>query len=256
MTAQSGKLLDRLPDFLKPHRQDSRILVTFFALAVGLFIFGKLASEVAEGDTFAIDKAIVTGLRTAADAGIPIGPHWLQAWMTDFTALGGAPVLTLITVVVVGLLMALRKFRMAGFVALAISSGAILSVAIKAVFDRARPEIVPHLVEVTSPSFPSGHAMNSSIVYLTLAVLLARSQNSRRVQVYLISVAIALALTIGFTRIYLGVHWPTDVLAGWSVGAAWGAICSLLAKWLQRKHSIEQPHETTDDCNAPLVIDP
>ncbi len=252
MTKLFAHLPDKLSEFLKPHRPDSRILVTFLAVAIGLFGFSKLASEVAEGDTFAMDKAVVTGLRTVADPAIPIGPHWLERWMIDFTALGGAPVLTLITVVVVGLLMALRKFRMAGFVALAVSGGAILSVAIKAVFNRARPEIVPHLVEVSSASFPSGHAMNSAIVYLTLAVLLARSQESRRVQVFLIGVAIALALLIGTTRVYLGVHWPSDVLAGWSVGAVYAAGCSLLAKRLQREHSIERAHETSEDTTAPL----
>ncbi|RIV89007.1 phosphatase PAP2 family protein [Aurantiacibacter zhengii] len=250
MAVRSANALDTLKRFFSPHRADSRILVTFLALVAGLLAFGHLASEIAEGDTFAMDKAIVTGLRTAADPGVPIGPHWLQGWMIDFTALGGAPVLTLITVVVVGLLASLQKFRMAGFVAVAIAGGALLSVAIKAIFDRARPEIVPHLVEVTSASFPSGHAMNSSIVYLTLAVLLARSQESRRVQIYLITVAIALALLIGCTRVYLGVHWPTDVLAGWSVGAAFSAACSLVAKRLQREHTIEQAHETTEDARG------
>ena len=246
------ELRQRISDFVMPLRPDSRILVTFLAVAIGLFGFGKLASEVAEGDTFAMDKAIVTGLRTIADPAVPIGPHWLERWMVDFTALGGAPVLTLITFIVAGLLIALRKFKMAGFVALAVSGGAILSVAIKAVFDRARPEIVPHLVEVNSPSFPSGHAMNSAIVYLTLAVLLARSQESRRVQVFLIGMAIALTLLIGTTRAYLGVHWPTDVLAGWSVGAVWAALCSLAAKRLQRDHAIEQPDETSEQATAPL----
>lgn len=234
-------------EFVKPHRKDSRILVTFLAAAVVLFAVGRLASEVAGGDTFAIDRAIVTGLRTAADPAIPIGPHWLQAWLTDYTALGGAPVLTLITVVVVGLLAALRKYAMATFVAVAISGGAILSFLVKALYNRPRPEIVPHLVEVTSPSFPSGHAMNSAIVYLTLAVLLARSLEGRRVQVYLIGMAIALALTIGATRVYLGVHWPSDVLAGWAIGATWAALASLVAKWLQRGHRVERPDETVDD---------
>ena len=233
-------------EFVTPHRPDSRILVTFLFIALVLFGLGLLASEVAEGDTFAIDKSIVTGLRTAADTSIPIGPAWLQRWLTDFTALGGAPVLTLVTVIVVGLLAAMRKFAMATFVAVAIAGGAITSFIIKAIFERPRPEIVPHLVEVSSTSFPSGHAMNSSIVYLTLAVLLARSMESRRVQVYLIGMAIALALTIGFTRVYLGVHWPSDVLAGWTVGAGWAAASSLLAKRLQQTRKIEKPSEEVE----------
>ena len=233
----------RVSYLFQPHRLDSRVLVGFLALAAGLFALGKLASEVAEGDTFALDKAILKGLRTAQDAAVPIGPSWLKTAMVDFTALGGTPVLTLITVLAVGFLFAVRKFRAAGFVALSISGGAILSTAIKSYFVRPRPEIVPHLVEVTSPSFPSGHSMNSAIVYLTLAVLLARTQGRRTVQVYLIAAALALTLLIGCTRVFLGVHWPSDVLAGWSVGAAWAAASSVAAKVLQNRDEIEKPDE-------------
>ena len=224
----------------QPHRPDSRVLVVFLALAAGMFALGKLASEVAEGDTFALDKAILKGLRTAQDAAVPIGPAWLKTAMIDFTALGGAPVLTLFTVLAVGFLLAVRKFRSAGFVALSVSGGAILSSVIKSYFVRPRPEIVPHLVEVTSPSFPCGHAMNSAIVYLTLAVLLARTQERRSVQIYLIAIAVALTLLIGSTRVFLGVHWPSDVLAGWAVGAAWAAACSVVDKILQRGDGIER----------------
>ena len=161
--------------------------------------------------------------------------------MIDFTALGGVPVLTLITVLAVGFLLALRKFSTSVFVALSVSGGAIISALIKGFFVRPRPEIVPHLVHVTSPSFPSGHAMNSAIVYLTLAVLIARSQSRRGEQVYLIGAAIILTLLVGSTRVYLGVHWPSDVIAGWSIGAIWATISSLVAKKLQKNSKIEQP---------------
>ena len=234
---------ERLSRFFRPHRQDSRALVVFLGLVTGGFALLKLASEVAEGDTFAIDKAILRGLRTAQDAAIPIGPSWLKSAMIDFTALGGAPVLTLITVLVIGYLFAVRKFHTAGFVALSVSCGAILSTLIKSFFVRPRPELVPHLVHVSSPSFPSGHAMNSAIVYLTLAVLLARSEQRRPVQVYLVAAAIALTLLIGTTRVFLGVHWPSDVLAGWAVGASWAAVSSLIAKILQRGDRIEGPRD-------------
>ncbi len=237
---------EKLENLLRPHRIDSRLLVGFLASAAGIFALLKLASEVAEGDTFALDKAILRGLRTAQDVAVPIGPAWLKPAMVDFTALGGAPVLTLITLFAVGYLIAVRKFSTAGFVALSVSCGAILSTAIKAYFVRPRPELVPHLVDVASPSFPSGHAMNSAIVYLTLAVLLARSQTSRRVQIYLLGVAILLALLVGSTRVFLGVHWPSDVLAGWAVGAAWAAACSVTAKLLQRGHRIEQVSDQDD----------
>lgn len=246
------RLLDNrwIATLLGPHRQDSFILIGFLAVAAALFGFVQLASEVVEGDTSAFDKQVLRTLRTAADPAVPIGPSWLKTAMIDFTALGGVAVLTLITVLAVGYLLASRKRATAGFVALSIAGGAILSAGIKSLFSRSRPEIVPHLVDVTSASFPSGHAMNSSIVYLTLAVLLARAEDKRLIQIYLIMIAIALALLIGTTRIYLGVHWPTDVLAGWSVGAIWAALCSLIAKQLQRSRKIEGPDGEPADLDA------
>lgn len=230
-------MTERLTEFFRPHRPDSRILVWFLAFAVITFGMVLLGSEVAEGDTFALDKAILTGLRHAGDRSVPIGPHWLLTAMIDFTSLGSAAVLTLITILAIGYLLAVKRPATSLFVATSVAGGAILSGAIKALLVRPRPEIVPHLVHVTSPSFPSGHSMNSAIVYLTLAVLLARSEKDRRVQTYLIGTAVLLALLVGITRIYLGVHWPSDVLAGWSVGAVWAAACSLLAKRLQYRHT-------------------
>ena len=225
----------------KSLRHDSRLLVAFLIGAAALFGMAKLASEVFEGDTFAIDKAIMRALRTAGDASELVGPAWIKLAMIDLTALGGAPVLTLVTVLATGSLVAMRRYSTAGFVVLSVSCGAVLSFIIKGIFVRPRPEIVPHLVEATSTSFPSGHAMNSAIVYLTLAVLLARSEASRHIQFYLIGAAIFLTLLVGTTRVFLGVHWPSDVLAGWVIGAAWAALCSLAAKWLQDHQAIEQP---------------
>lgn len=226
---------------VKSLRHDSRLLVAFLIGAAALFGIAKLASEVFEGDTFAIDKAIIRALRTAGDASELVGPSWIKLAMIDFTALGGAPVLTLVTVLATGSLVAMRRYSTAGFVVLSVSCGAVLSSIIKGIFVRPRPEIVPHLVQVTSTSFPSGHAMNSAIVYLTLAVLLARSEANRQIQFYLIGAAIFLTLLVGTTRVFLGVHWPSDVLAGWVIGAAWAALCSLAAKWLQDHQAIEQP---------------
>lgn len=235
-----SRLLTR---FIRPHRQDSRILVGFLALAGAMFVLIKLASEVAEGDTFALDKAILRGLRTTHDAAVTIGPAWLRSAMIDFTALGGAPVLSLIAILGVGYLLSVRKFSTAIFVTFSVSCGALLSALIKCLFIRPRPEIVPHLVDVSSTSFPSGHAMNSAIVYLTIAALLARSQNERGVQIYLMVSAMMIVLIVGATRIFLGVHWPSDVLAGWAVGALWAAICSLAAKALQNEERLEVPTE-------------
>jgi undecaprenyl-diphosphatase len=159
--------------------------------------------------------------------------------MIDFTALGSVALLSLITCCSIGYLIAVRMIRLAGFVALSTGLGAVLSAGLKALLARPRPEIVPHLVEVNSLSFPSGHAMNSAIIYLTLAVLLARGQQRRSVQIYLISIAIALVLLVGSSRAYLGVHWPSDILAGWTIGAIWAALCSLVSRQLQRRRQLD-----------------
>ena len=231
-------LFDRL---FRGHRIDSRILIVFLAIAAGIFLFLKLGSEIMEGESFAIDRMVLEGLRTSADRAVPIGPRWLELAMIDITALGGVTVLTLLTALTAGYLLASRKVGTALFLVAAIAGGAIVGTILKSGYARSRPELVQHLVEVHSTSFPSGHAMNSAITYLTLGVLLAQAEKDRRVRIYLMSVAILLTLTIGASRIYLGVHWPSDVVAGWCVGACWASLCSLVARVLQRRHAIEQP---------------
>lgn len=229
----------RFRELVGRHRIDSYILVTFLALAGAGFVFLKLASEVLEGEAFALDQWMLRALRSPLDPSLPIGPAWLQTSMTDITALGGVSVLTLLTLCAAGYLLAARKAATAVFLVAAVSSGALLSSLFKLGFARARPDVVTHLVEVHTASFPSGHAMNSAVVYLTLGALLARAEDDRRVRIYLTSLAIGLTFTIGFSRVYLGVHWPSDVVAGWCVGAIWAVLCSLAGRVLQRWHAIE-----------------
>ena len=138
-----------------------------------------------------------------------------------------------------GYLLVARRVETALFLVVAIAGGALASTSLKLLFSRARPELVQHLVEVANASFPSGHAMNSAITYLTLGALLARTEKSTAIRIYLIALAILLTLTIGFSRVYLGVHWPSDVIAGWCLGGAWSILCSLAARTLQRRHMLE-----------------
>lgn len=188
----------------------------------------------------AFDARLLLALRDAS--GGPIGPYWLQRLMTDITALGGGPVLTVVTIVAAGYLIAARKSATAVFLVLAVSSGAILADLIKSEILRPRPDIVPHLAPVTSASFPSAHAMNSAIVYLTLAAILARTHVERPLRAYIMAVAIALVALIGASRIYLGVHWPTDVIAGWLAGTAWAWLCARADRALQRRgRKVEPP---------------
>jgi undecaprenyl-diphosphatase len=224
---------------LHKHRVESRILLWFLALILGWFLLSKAASEVMEGDTLAIDRAILLAFRTPGDLRVPIGPRWVTEAMIDITALGGTTVLTLIAALVAGYLLVDRKPHVAAFTVAAVGGGALVSSFLKWLYARTRPDVVEHLVGISSASFPSGHAMNSAVVYLTLAVLLARTQQDRWVRVYLIAVAMALTLTIGFSRIFLGVHWPSDVMAGWTVGGLWAVLCSIVAKALQARRRIE-----------------
>jgi undecaprenyl-diphosphatase len=228
-----GKLLQR-------HRVESRVLLWFLGLIVGGFLLAKAASEIVEGDTLAVDRAILLAFRTPGDLRVPIGPGWLTEAMVDITALGGTTVLTVIATIATGYLLVDRKPHVAAFTVAAVGGGALASSFLKWLYARTRPDVVEHLVGIHSASFPSGHAMNSAVVYLTLAVLLARTQTDRRVRIYLIAVAMTLTLTIGFSRVFLGVHWPSDVMAGWTIGGIWAVLCSIVAKALQSRRTIEK----------------
>lgn len=211
------------------------MVLALVLVGVGLFGFARIALEVADGDTHALDEALLLALRDAGDPTAPIGPGWFQEMMRDFTALGGTGVLFLVTAAVFGFLLLTGRRQAAVLVLASIVTGTLVSHGLKWGFDRPRPDLVPHGQAVYSQSFPSGHAMLSAIVYLTLGALLARVQERRRAKAYPLLVAVALVLLIGASRVYLGVHWPSDVLAGWAVGAGWAALCWLLLLWLQRR---------------------
>jgi undecaprenyl-diphosphatase len=132
-----------------------------------------------------------------------------------------------------------RKRGAALLVLASVGGGALLSTLLKLSFERPRPDLVPHAVAVYTASFPSGHAMLSAVTYLTLGTLLARIQPRRRLRAYIVAVAVLLTLLVGTSRVYLGVHWPTDVLAGWCLGAAWAMLCWAVALWLQRRGRVE-----------------
>ena len=209
-------------------------------------LFIKLAGEMSEGETAAFDIAILKALRMPGDLSTPIGPAWLLNSMRDLTALGGVTVLTLVTLLAIAFMLLRGRWHHALYTAVAIGGGAVMGRILKVLFARERPEIVPHLVEVHSLSFPSGHSMNSAIVYLTLAVLIARGYEERRTRSFVFPAAALLVFLIGVTRICLGVHYPSDVLGGWTVGAAWALLTGLIATNLQQRHRIEGPGEDTE----------
>ena len=215
------------------------VLLGALSVAAVLWVFLWLAGEVMEGDTHAFDQALLMALRVPGNPAEPIGPLWLDIAARDITSLGGYPILTLVTSFAVGFLVIARKPSAALLVLVAVGGGALLSNSLKDLFGRPRPELVPHIVEVYTLSFPSSHAMLSTVTYLTLGALLARFQPERRMKAYLLTMALLLALLTGASRVYLGVHWPTDVLAGWCAGAAWAILCWTVALFLQQRGRVE-----------------
>jgi undecaprenyl-diphosphatase len=214
-------------------------LLSLCALSFFVWSFVKIASEVLEGDTVTFDRTILLGLRNANDLSDPIGPPWLEEVGRDFTALGGHAVLTFVTLATLVYLVMTRKRHAALFVIAAIGGGMLLSTLLKLGFSRPRPDLVPHAARVYTASFPSGHAMLSAVTYLTLGALVARVQPQRRAKAFLIGLAVILTVLVGISRVYLGVHWPSDVLAGWCVGAAWASLCWFVALQLQRRGQVE-----------------
>ena len=210
-----------------------RFLLLLGGLAALVWGFLSIGGEMAEGDTLAFDQRLLLGLRVHGNPAEPIGPRAFEEAMRDVTALGGFTVLTLVTLVATLAFAMHRRWKHAGVMAGTILLAQGSSRLLKNLYDRPRPDLAPHLVEVYSGSFPSGHAMLSAATYLTLAALVAHLEVKRRAKVLVLDVALLLMAAIGFSRVYLGVHWPSDVAAGWCVGAAWAIFAWLVLIRLQ-----------------------
>jgi undecaprenyl-diphosphatase len=219
---------------------DVLVLLAVLLVVASLTAFLKLADAVREGETQSFDERILLALRSPDDLSRPVGPWWTMNVGRDLTALGGVTDLTLLTVVTVGFLFMARKRSAAVFLLVAIIGGTVLSFLLKDVFERPRPVVVPHLMEEHSSSFPSGHSMMSAVVYLTLGALLDRFVEGRRLKLYCLVVAMLLTMLVGCSRVFLGVHYPTDVLGGWTAGLTWAVLCWLVARYLQKRGAVER----------------
>lgn len=210
---------------------------------IGLFSFLEIADDVAEGDTHAVDHAVLMAMRDAVDPTTTLGPEWLRTALMDLTALGSIAVLGFVVLVIAGLFVSLRHWRHATVLVVASGTGVAISQGLKMIFARERPEEGLRLVEAVNASFPSGHAMLSAVVYLTLGVLASHFARKRRIKVFAVGAGVIATLIVGISRVYLGVHWPSDVLAGWCVGAAWAMACWLVVWAVEKKwpHSHEAP---------------
>ena len=216
--------------------------VPLFVVVGLILVFGFLADEVTEGATLAFDNYVMFAFRSSADNfSSPIGPIWVQEMARDVTSLGSFAVLGLLLVAVVGYLFLARKRASALLVLAAVGGGVALNSLLKFEFARPRPDLFVPAAKVFTASFPSGHAALSAITYMTLAALLSRTIQSRLLRHYFVAVAIILTFLIGLSRVYLGVHYPTDVLAGWCVGSAWALACWTTMTRLQRRGVVEPP---------------
>jgi undecaprenyl-diphosphatase len=213
-------------------------LISGLVLCVLFYAFIALAGEVMDGDTRALDARVLLALRKAGDPSTPIGPAWLETALLDITALGGPTVIWLVVTTVIGFLCLQARYRTALMVAAAAGSGEILNQLLKLVFMRPRPSIVPHLRDVTTASFPSGHAMESAIVYLTLGVMLMRVAEGRIAKVYCLGIAMLVTFLVGSSRVFLGVHYPTDVLGGWILGFLWASLWWFTERRLETRSGV------------------
>jgi undecaprenyl-diphosphatase len=227
-----------------------RVLLAIAGIALAAWSFAALYDEVHEGDLRTFDQQVLLLFRTPGAPEQVWGPPWVQSAIRDLTALGGTPLVVSFTLAVAGYLVMAGKPGAAVFVLVAILGAAVLSFTAKDLIVRPRPELVPHAVTVVTSSFPSGHATGAAATYLTLGALLARFQPRRRLKIYLLTLAVIITVAVGLSRLYLGVHWPSDVLAGWTLGSGWALTCWVVARILQRRGRIEPTSNAEADEDA------
>lgn len=214
-----------------PRAGRSLAMMAFVAGGTALFIL--MTALATRGDPAAFDRDILLAMRRAGDLATPAGPSWLPGFAQGVTELGGTPVLLTLTIALAGYFIMKRNGGSLAILLAAVIGESIVVGQMKQAFGRVRPDFLPHLVEATSPSFPSGHSASAAAIFLTLAALIARETRDRAVRNYVFFVAVVLALMVGASRVYLGVHYPTDVIGGFGFGAAWAAMIFIAARHVQ-----------------------
>jgi undecaprenyl-diphosphatase len=224
---------------------ESSVLLAGIVIAGGLWGFIEMVEVARQRTAHSLDTEILLAFRDPGRTDDPLGPAWLEEAVRDITGLGSMIVLVLVTAGVIFYLLLIARRREALLILIAVGGGQILSSLLKLGIDRPRPELVPHLAEVQTLSFPSGHAMMAAATYLTLGSLLAGIAPGRATKSYVLAVAVLITLMVGLSRIYLGVHWPSDVLAGWCAGFAWATLCWLVARPFLSRESREKASTET-----------
>lgn len=216
-------------------RIDFQLLLSLLIILLLVLLFRQIANWIDAGATDRIDTELLRLCRDDTPEMNPRGSPRFVGAVRDFTALGSGTILTLLVIIVSLFYFLQRRWRTGLFLLVTSTLGWGLMEWIKDVYARPRPTVVSHLVAESSYSFPSGHAKMSAVVYLTLGAILAQRSRRRSVKVFWLSLAILLTLCIGCTRVYLGVHHPSDVLAGWIAGTSWALFVFLIARlWRDR----------------------
>ncbi|RDJ22323.1 PAP2 family protein [Bosea caraganae] len=202
------------------------------------FGFLGLAVYIASGQSFAFDRSLVLLFRVAGDPSTPVGPAWLREAMRDVSGLGSFVGLGMMTICAT-LTLWLCGFRhLAVGLALSVIAATLVSTGLKIAIGRERPDIVEHSALTFTASFPSGHAFLSAVTLLSIAGFIGLASRRRDITRVCLWLAWFMIVMIGISRVYLGVHWPTDVLAGWCLGVAWS---SLAVAYLGRKMAAAEP---------------
>ncbi|MBL0969021.1 MAG: phosphatase PAP2 family protein [Brevundimonas sp.] len=217
---------------LRVARSEIAALTALLVVAFGVMTFVEIADDMTEADGQAFDWMVLHWMQPTP--GETRGPWWMHEAAADLTSLGGISVLTLFALIAFVFLLIQRKRLSAVLLVLGLVGGVALSEGLKALFDRARPPAAYQAVETLNASFPSGHTLLSTVFYLTLGVMLTRAFTQKRFKAFVLVCAMLIALLVGLTRVYLGAHWASDVLAGWSVGAAWAMTLWLVAYAVER----------------------
>ena len=253
----AGGIVARLRRTALAAPKELRLVALLLAFALAIWLSTLAIAAIGFTRIHALDERILLAMREPGDPAVPIGPPWLLTAAREFTALGSGTVLLTLIVAVGGYLWLEQRYGILTLVFVSTFGGMAISSYLKIFFGRPRPSVVPHLAPVTSPSFPSGHSLVSAVVYMTLGVLLTRVTTDRRAKRYFVVLAATITVLIGVSRMYVGVHYPTDVLAGWAIGLIWALACGTIARELQRRRVIrpepvplipaEQPKEAADD---------
>lgn len=220
-------------------RAEAVLIAALVVVAVLIGTFADIAEDLLEHPDHGWDMSVLLALREAGQPHNPIGPRWVEIALTDLTALGGVAVLAAIGLIVSGFLLLQRRPLAVMTLLTALGGGLAMSQTMKLVFGRERPPLAYRAAEAVNASFPSGHAMLSAVAYLTIGAILAKSMQRTREKLYVMGVALILTFVVGISRIYLGVHWATDVFGGWSIGAAWATTCWAAAWAAERWHGRE-----------------